>query len=177
MLKPLALLALVLVAAGALFLVAGQGSFFEVASRTSVAAPPARVWAVLARVRDWPHWWPGLERVELDDHLAAGGRLQLVLKGNPERSAAQLLRVAPQQELAWQRPGVLGSSTVTRFDLAATAAATEVTMTHRIRGPQALMARVTGRDRFAAYQQQLLAALSAAVLREAGTGAASEPQP
>lgn len=169
--RPLALVLLGLVVAAGLLLALGQGSRFEVSSRAAIEAPADRVWEVLATTRDWPRWWPGLEQAVLDGPLAAGSRLQLVLKGNPERSVALLQSVKPCRELSWQRPGVLGSDTVTLFQVRTIADATEVTMTNRIHGSQALMARVTGADRFAAYQHQLLAALATA----ARTGGGSLP--
>jgi uncharacterized protein YndB with AHSA1/START domain len=37
---------------------------YEFTTEWTIPAPPERVWAELMDPERWPHWWPGVVRVE-----------------------------------------------------------------------------------------------------------------
>ena len=176
MLKKAAIVVLLLALACGGFLFFTRESRLEVTTSREVSFPPAKVWREVAEVWAWPRWWPGLETAEVNAQLVPGTEIRLGLKGDPERSLAQVLTVVPARELAWSRPGVLGSRTVTRFELRPTPTGTTVVVTSSIFGPQAVFARATGRDAFTGYQQRLLDALAAQLASRARTTGAAAPQ-
>ncbi|AMV71579.1 SRPBCC family protein [Desulfuromonas sp. DDH964] len=176
MLKKLTVVLVLLALAGGGFLVFSRDSRLDVTSSREVAFPPAKVWREVAEVWAWPRWWPGLETAEVNAQLLPGTEIRLGLKGDPERSLAQVVTVLPARELAWSRPGVLGSRTVTRFELRPTAAGTTVVVTSSILGPQAILARATGREAFSSYQQRLLDALAAQLESRANAAGAAAPR-
>ena len=46
-----------------------------------IAASPARIWALFADVPGWPHWNPGIERIELHGPFAAGTTFEMAPPG------------------------------------------------------------------------------------------------
>ncbi len=142
----------------------------SVETRAEIGRPPAQIWTVLLAVQDWPDWWPGVEKAAIESSWQPGGRLTLVLKKNPERSLARITEVQRSRELAWTRQGVLGSSTFTRWRLLPTAVGTTVYLESRIRGPQAFLARLTGRKTFEKYQQMVLESLKSRLGSSAAKG-------
>lgn len=118
-----------------------------------------QVWQRLAIVEDWPRWWPGVEVARIQGPLKAGSQIDLLMRGRPETNPALLIRVVAQQELTWEREGVFGSRAGTRFVLEDAEGGCRVRVENYIRGPQAFLARMTGQEAFAQYQQKLLANL------------------
>jgi uncharacterized protein YndB with AHSA1/START domain len=161
MLKKLLAVGALLVVLLGLLLLTARGHRFEVVTARTFEQPPAAVWQLLATPATWTQWWPGLEAVEAGQGLRPGAPLGLALKGLPERSPAEVLIVAPERELAWRRPGVLGSYSFTRFALRPVGTGTELTMSSAIVGPQAVLARATGREEFTNYHNRLLQQLAA----------------
>lgn len=161
MLKKLLAVGALLVALLGLLLLTARDHRFEVVTARTFEQPPAAVWQLLAAPATWNQWWPGLEAVEAGQGLRPGAPLGLALKGLPERAPAEVLVVVPERELAWRRPGVLGSFSFTRFALLPVGTGTEVTMSSAIVGPQAILARATGRTEFTNYHNRLLLQLAA----------------
>ncbi len=176
MLKKLAVVVVLLAIACSGFLFFSRDSRLEVTTSRELSFPPAKVWREVAEVWAWPRWWPGLETAEVNAQLVSGTEIRLGLKGDPERSLAQVVTVVPARELAWSRPGVFGSRTVTRFELRPTATGTTVVVTSSILGPQAVFARATGREAFSTYQQRLLDALAAQLANRANAADAAMPR-
>lgn len=170
MLKKVVVLLLLLGLAFALMLLTTGGSRFVVRSSRVLPAPPQQVWQHLAAVPDWPRWWPGLTRVRLDDGLSAGSMLQLQLRGQPRVTRARLSVVGAPDELGWESPGVFGSHAGTRFLLEAQAAGCRLTVENYIHGPQAFLARFTGREAFSRYQRKLLENLALELQRSLAAG-------
>lgn len=156
MLKKL-LVCLGLLGAGVLllFLFARQ-AHFERQQQISVAQSLPQVWQVLSDIDGWSRWWPGVERAKLLGPLAVGSQLELKLKGVPEGEAAELFVMQPQNQLGWQRPGVLDSEVSMRLSLAPTVDGTLVQLTLGIDGPQAKLATVSGADKFDKYLTAIL---------------------
>ena len=161
MLKKLAFLALVLgLAFGAMMLAARSATF--VCSRSLVVHDsPAAVWHAATDVGQWPQWGPGVLRSKLTAGWRMGGTLELELQGRPERNPARIEAVVPERELAWVRPGVLGSVTRTTVRVEPVAGGTKVTLESSIRGPQAFLGRFTGREVFDGCHEAVLSGLQA----------------
>ena len=158
MLKKLAvLLTLVLIAFGVMMATTGQ-SFFSVEDSIIIETPLEQTWDFLAAVSAWPQWWPGVEAARVVPGLRAGARFELILRGvaAPPPTIESLVR---HKQLSWIRDGVLGSSTRTGLRLSAHQHGTEVTLSSTIRGPQAFLARLTGRQNFESYHRQVLEAM------------------
>lgn len=159
MLKKTLLLVLPLAVLFGGMLLASRSSIFEVRDSLSIDQSPEALWAVLFAVQDWPQWWPGVESAKLAASWVEGERLDLVFKGNPTAGPARIERYRIGRELAFSREGVLGSRVGTGIQLEPQGTAVLVSAESVVRGPQALLARVTGREAFSAYQQRLLVAL------------------
>lgn len=114
-----------------------------------IAAPPDRVWRILADIDHWPDMSPSITRVERVDPapLSAGARVRI----KQPRMAAMTWRVTefePGRSFEWQatNPGIV---TVGTHELQATATGTEVTLGITHSGPLApIIGRLTaGRTR------------------------------
>lgn len=156
MLKKIAVLSLVLTAAFGLLMLAGRKATFVVETSGEVGRPLPVVWQTLTTVESWPKWWPGMKRAALPAGWRKGAALELVLAGNPDRRPARVVSVIRGGELSWTRPGVLASDTRTILRIEAHGGGSKVSVASCIVGPQAFLARVTGRDAFARYHRSIL---------------------
>jgi len=69
----------------------------------TIAAPPARVWAVLTDFAAYPRWNPVISRVRTELRVGAGIRFRIKIEGTPEIGlAARIVRCDPGRELAWR---------------------------------------------------------------------------
>jgi len=159
MLKKLAVLLVLLGVAFALMMLTTRHTSFAVVDSLAVARPPEVVWAVLTEIEQWPQWWPGVQEARIAPAWQAGATMEILLKGNPDRSPATLETVAPGRQLAWRRPGVLGSIVRTTLGLEPQAEGTRVVLESAIVGPQAFLARFTGEEEFSRYHRQVLLSL------------------
>jgi len=159
MLKKAATLVLVLVVAFGVMLLSTRSSTFVVRDSLLIGEDPVRVWRVLADVERWPQWWPGVETARLGSSWAEGERLALVFKGNPAAGPVRIERYRIGRELAFSREGVLGSRAGAALRLEPLPDAVVVSVESVVHGPQAFLARFTGREAFAAYHQRLLTGL------------------
>jgi hypothetical protein len=155
-LKKTVLLVLLLGAAFGIMMLATRKTTFVVQTSGDMERPVSVVWQTLKAVETWPDWWPGVEKATLSAGLHKGAVLELVLTGNPDRETARVASVREERELAWTRPGVLASDTRTTVRLEASGPGTLVTVVSFIRGPQAFLARFTGRDEFVRYHKAIL---------------------
>lgn len=159
MLKKIAVLLTLLGMAFGLMLLTTGESRFEVQTSAPLHVPPTRVWQVLAAVGEWSEWWPGVEEAQLYGSLVAGSEVSLRLKGVPTEDPALLTKVDVLHELTWERPGVLGSRAGTRFLIEVINGGSRLTVENFVQGPQAFLARITGKDTFIKYQQEILKSL------------------
>lgn len=159
MLKKLAILGVLCGIALGVMLLTTRNSHYEVKTQRHLAQPPAEVWSRLAEVERWPRWWPGVERAALAERLSRGALIELRLTGRPEEDPARVIRFEPGSTLFWQRPGVFGSRAGVGFVLQSTQTGAQIQIITFIDGPQAFLARFTGREAFASYQQKVLDAL------------------
>ncbi len=160
MLKKMLILVTLLVVAFAVMMLTTRSTTFTVGNTLAIEQPAPFIWQALVAVERWPSWWPGMEASALAPGWQEGAVLNLTLKGTPETSAARVVSVLPETELAWEREGVLGSVTATTLRLEPVSGAVLVTLESTIRGPQAFLARFTGEEQFGKYHQRVLAALS-----------------
>jgi uncharacterized protein YndB with AHSA1/START domain len=159
MLKKLAvLLTLTLIAFGVMMATTGQ-SVFSVEDSIIIEAPLEQTWDLLAAISAWPQWWPGVESARVIPRLQAGARFELILRGDADAPPATIESLVRHKQLSWIRDGVLGSSTRTALQLTAHQRGAEVTLSSVIRGPQAFLARLTGRQNFESYHRQVLEAM------------------
>lgn len=77
-----------------------------------IKAPSKRVFQVFSRVEDWPEWWPGCDRAQLEGawKFGAGLPLTLVPHKMTHRLRARVSGYKPPFMAAfdWSRMGVLG---------------------------------------------------------------------
>jgi hypothetical protein len=76
----------------------------DIETEIDIAAPPARVWHVLADTRAYDEWNPFITRVS--GALVAGEKFSFVapFAGREVPITARLLRVEPERELRWRGP-------------------------------------------------------------------------
>jgi hypothetical protein len=78
----------------------------EIRTEIEIAAPPARVWAVLAELDAWSQWNPVIAGVRLHGPLREGTRgtltLELPAPVGRQSLAVRLVTVRPEEELAWR---------------------------------------------------------------------------
>ncbi|BCR04078.1 hypothetical protein DESUT3_11470 [Desulfuromonas versatilis] len=176
MLKKLAVLLVLLGVAFGVMMLTTRSSTFVVANSLGFAQSPEQIWPTLLAVEDWPRWWPGVEKAWLPQGWQRGASFELELRGTPTDQPASVSAMVEAKELAWRRPGVLGSYTLTTFKLVKMAEGTEVFLESSIHGPQAFLARITGRDEFGQYHDQVLGALRAFLERGGETAPAGLEQ-
>lgn len=159
MLKKVVVLLAALGGAFAIMMLTTRGTSFAVGTSLAVDQAPAAVWTALTAVEQWPRWWPGMEEAKVSPGWQPGAALTVVLKGNAEKSPATVEVVTAGRELAWRRPGVLGSTTRTTVKLDPAADGTLVSLESSIVGPQAFLAKFTGREEFVRYNRMVLEGL------------------
>ncbi len=76
---------------------------YEVLTSIEIAAPPEKVWAVLADLASYPHWHPVFSSVT--GQLAVGSKLTITTTvpstGRPMTARVKVLTVEPGSELRW----------------------------------------------------------------------------
>ncbi len=159
MLRKLLLLVMLLGAGLALLLLVADDSRFVERRSKLIEQPIDRVWELIVDVEGWQGWWPGVEKVQLLGPLEVGSTLFLQLKGVAEEGPVELVVLKPQRQLTWQRQGVFGSRVETSLLLQPKQEATEVSILHTIKGPQAALADLSNRQSFAEYQELFLKSL------------------
>jgi|GEM_PF-1115763 len=159
MLKKILILLLLLAAGLGLLLLTSHNSRFEVHHSLQLNRAPEHIWPLLADVDGWQNWWPGVERSALLGPLAAGSRIDLKFKGLPSTDPVRLETLSPLRRLGWSGPGVLGSTVETQIELRKNADGCEVILSNSITGPQAVLARISGSEKFTEYQQLVLKVL------------------
>jgi ribosome-associated toxin RatA of RatAB toxin-antitoxin module len=76
-----------------------------------IAAPPARIWAVMSDVARWPEWTPSMESVaEVSSPLSLGGTAKVKAKGVTE-TRWTVTEWIPDQGFVWETK-VRGARTV-----------------------------------------------------------------
>lgn len=85
----------------------------DLISHWRIAAPVERVWPAVADLRRWPHWWPGIGRVQVLRPEQAGGpgclcRVHIALRW-PLRAAVDIETTPASKEdhLRWRTHGRL----------------------------------------------------------------------
>ncbi len=177
MLKKITVLAVLLVLAFGVMMLTTRSSSFVVVNSLGIGHPSEKIWLVLTNVEDWPRWWPGVQEARLPQGWQKGALFHLILKGTPEKDQARIVAVEPNKELVWARSGVLGSSSRTSLRLVRMSGGTEVFLESSITGPQAFLARITGKDEFGRYHDKVLEALKAYMDNPPGTEGAAGEQP
>ena len=72
-----------------------------------IAAPPARVWALLTDLPAYPSWNPTIEKVE--GSIALGHRLKVFVKINPGRAfPVKVAELVPNERMVWRGGMPLG---------------------------------------------------------------------
>jgi hypothetical protein len=65
-----------------------------------IAAPPERVWPILADAKGWPQWDSGVEKVE--GTVEQGARLKVTSSVNPGRAyPVKVAEVVPGRSFSW----------------------------------------------------------------------------
>ncbi len=137
-----------------------RNAHFHQENSLEIPHPAAALWSVLVDAHNWPRWWPGMERVLLiEGPLEEGARIELFLTGIPDGEPARVKTFFPHEELSWERDGILGSLTRTRFRLEEVHGGTMLSLESRIFGPQAVLARYARRDDFVRYHEVVLKSL------------------
>ncbi len=175
MLKKLVVLLLALGIAFGVMMATTRSSTFDVSDSLNIGQTPETIWQALTAVEQWPGWWPGVQEARLEPGLQQGAALHLILKGTPERQPAHVAGVVAPHRFAWSRPGVLGSSTMTEVRIEPTGGGALVSISSRILGPQAFMARFTGKEEFSKYHRLVLERLMA-FMEQPAPPAAKEQQ-
>lgn len=170
--KALILVAGVLLCFG-IMMAAARDSSLAVEESLILEEHPRVIWSVLTDVNAWPEWWPGVTAAEIDPGWSRGAMLALKLKGRSERAPAIVDLYRQENRLSWSSPGVLGSTIRTRIRLEKTSSGVLVSIGNNLRGPQALLARFTGKETFSQYQRQVLRSLQEC-LQARRTGAETE---
>ncbi|MFO7982803.1 MAG: SRPBCC family protein [Desulfuromonadales bacterium] len=159
MLKKALLLAAVVLLCFGIMMAATRDASFAVEESRILEEPPRAIWSVLTDVNAWPEWWPGVRAAELDPAWSKGAMMALRLEGRPERVPA-IVEIYRQGDcLSWGSAGVLGSTTRTIVRLEKKSNGILVSMENSLQGPQAFLARFTGKKAFSQYQKQVLQAL------------------
>lgn len=87
-----------------------------------IAAPPDRVFGLLARPERGPEWTPNLLRVERISQIEAGPGLETALLvnvgGRPSRGLGRCVAWAPPYHLVLESSLEIGVSSITTFELA-----------------------------------------------------------
>ncbi|HEY2239321.1 MAG TPA: SRPBCC domain-containing protein [Streptosporangiaceae bacterium] len=109
---------------------------YEISSSTNIAAPPEKVWAILADLANYGQWHPAYQSVA--GELTVGSTLIIKTTspatGNPITLKVRVLTVDPDCELAWASR-LLGVTTIRRrFVLRPADGGTELTQAGTYRG-------------------------------------------
>jgi hypothetical protein len=107
------------------------------ATRTTIAAPPERVWAILTDLPQWPQWNSTV--ISTEGQVALGNKVTVTVKANPGRAFAVKVKVldAPSH-MTWVGGMPLGLFTGTRtYTLTPRDGGTEFAMEEAYTGPMA----------------------------------------
>ncbi|HEX4257780.1 MAG TPA: SRPBCC domain-containing protein [Streptosporangiaceae bacterium] len=109
---------------------------YDISSSINIAAPPEKVWAVLADLANYAQWHPAYQAVT--GELTVGSTLTIKTTspatGNPITLKVKVLTVQPGSELAWASR-LLGVTTIRRrFLLRPSDGGTELTQAGTYRG-------------------------------------------
>ncbi len=79
----------------------------EFRARTSIAASPETIWAILVDGGRWPEWDPGVDRIE--GRIAAGERVTAYTKLSPGRAfPVKVSEFQPGRKMVWSSGMPLG---------------------------------------------------------------------
>jgi hypothetical protein len=74
----------------------------QIRTSIGIAAPPERVWSILADFKSWSTWNDVLHIVSTEHHVGSTIRFRPVFDGSPARGyPARVVRYEPGRELAW----------------------------------------------------------------------------
>jgi uncharacterized protein YndB with AHSA1/START domain len=123
-----------------------------------IAAPPAKVWALLVDAPSWPSWQPGIESVSAAGPLTDGAPFAWRTGGTTVHSQVRLLE--PQKRLAWTGTAMIAHAVhVWRLD-AKPGGGTAVVVQESMDGP--LMAMLFPSEKLASSDLAWLRALKSA---------------
>jgi uncharacterized protein YndB with AHSA1/START domain len=127
-----------------------------------IAAPPAKVWALLIDASAWPSWYPPIESVKAPGELAMGTRFVWKSGGTTIHSEVHL--VEPDRRLSWT--GIASPARAIHvWELKATPdGGTLVTVKESMNGP--LMKLLYSSDKLAASEMVWLTALKQAAEKQ-----------
>ena len=173
MLKKALILASVILLCFGIMMAATRDARFAVEESRVLDEPRQAIWSVLVDVNAWPQWWPGVAAAELDPAWSRGAMLLLTLEGRAQKAPAIVDLCQQGSHLSWSSPGVLGSTIRTQLRLEKTSSGVLVSMENSLDGPQAFLARFTGKETFSQYQKQVLQALQECLMAR-GPGTETE---
>jgi uncharacterized protein YndB with AHSA1/START domain len=107
------------------------------ATRTTIAAAPEQVWAILTDLPQWPTW--NTTVISTDGHVALGSKVSVTVKANPGRAFAVKVKTldAPSR-MTWVGGMPLGLFAGTRtYTLTPQDGGTEFAMEEVYTGPMA----------------------------------------
>jgi uncharacterized protein YndB with AHSA1/START domain len=143
---------------------AAAGSIHEDAAvkthlQMQIAAPPAKVWALLIDAPSWPKWQKNIESVSVKEPLAEGTQFSWRTGGTDVHSQVQLFE--PEHRVAWTGTAMMIAKAVHVWELQPTAdGQTLVTMKESMDGP--LMAQMYSSEKLSEAGRAWLAALKEA---------------
>lgn len=138
---------------------------FDVQNCMDLKGTPGEFWQVLTDAEGWKHWWPGVLEARIEPGWQQGAQLNVSLIGESQAQPATVTAVVPMMTLAWEKPGLMGSTLGTQLELGSSSAGSSLCFSTRVVGPQAVLAGVTGRDEFEQYHKKVLAQAGLHVLR------------
>lgn len=107
------------------------------ATRTTIAAPPERVWAILTDLAQWPQW--NTTVISTKGDIALGAKVSVTVKANPGRAfAVKVTALDTARHMTWVGGMPLGLFTGTRtYALTAVEGGTDFAMEEVYTGPMA----------------------------------------
>lgn len=118
----------------------------------TIAADPARVWAVLADVRAWPRWDSGVTRVR--GRLAQGAKLRLTTGKLGSGYPFKVTELVPEERIVLTGSAPMGVFTGVRtYTLAGAGTTTTFTVREEYSGRMAKAVLTTMPDLTASFEQ------------------------
>jgi hypothetical protein len=137
----------------------------SVHTTTFIAAPPARVWAVLTDFDRYADWNPVIPQMRAEARVGATARFRICLEGTPElRFVARVERCDPERAFSWRGGAPLVPALASGhhwFTLAPEGDGTRLTHGEDFQGLLALLVRGKTHARVTRSYDRLNAALKA----------------